>query len=237
MTIVTPASADTYGRHDTYRFIHKGLRMAQCQMLARLGQADFQGEEGAGLLAQLRTLLMLGASHIGHEETHIHVHLDSKDPVGIAELDTQHAAHRESFARLEALIRQVEAATPEQKAEAGHRLYLAYALFVAHDCEHMNEEETVNNDRLWRFFTDEQIIAMERAIVASLPPEKAAANLAIMLPALTRDERVRFLGAMKPAIPADAFAGMMEHVARPALTTNDYADLRTRLGMDLHQAA
>ena len=66
MTIVTPASADTYGRYNTYRFIHKGLRLAQCQMLSRLGQADFEGEAGAGLLAELRTLLMLGASHIGH---------------------------------------------------------------------------------------------------------------------------------------------------------------------------
>lgn len=231
MTIVTPASADTYGRYDTYRFIHKGLRMAQCHMLARLGQADFLGEEGTALLAELRTLLMLGASHIGHEETHIHVHLDPKDPAGIEKLDAQHASHRESFARLEALIRQVEGATAAQKAEAGHRLYLAFALFVAHDFEHMNEEETINNDRLWRFFTDEQIIDMERAIVSSMPPEKAMATLRIMLPALSRAERARFLGGVRQSMPADAFAGLMDHVAPGLLAANDYADLRLRLGM------
>jgi len=237
MTIVTPASADTYGRYNTYRFIHKGLRLAQCQMLSRLGQADFEGEAGAGLLAELRTLLMLGASHIGHEEAHLHAPLNAVDPSATEVLDAQHAAHRESFVRLEALIRQVEIATSEQKAEAGYRLYMTYALFVAHDFEHMNEEETTNNERLWRFFTDEQIHAMERAIVGSMPPEKAMATMRIMLPALTREERARFMGGARQGMPAEAFAAVMDHVAPALLAADDYADLRARLGIALSAAA
>lgn len=228
---VTPASADTHGRYDTYRFIHKALRLAQCDMLGRLGRADFDGGDGAALLGELRGLLAMGASHIAHEETHIHVHINAREATATDRLDNQHGAHRHSFARLEALIRQVELATPAQKAEAGHRLYLAYALFVAHDFEHMNEEETVNNDRLWRLFSDGEIIAMERAIVASIPPEKSMLVLQLMLPALTRDERAGFLGKMKPAMPPEAFAAAME-TARSVLAPGDFSDLRARLSLD-----
>lgn len=233
---VTPASADTYGRHDTYRYIHKALRMAQCDMLARLGRTDFAGNEAEALLIDLRQLLALGAAHIGHEEIHIHVHLEAAEPTSTQHLDNQHASHRNSFQRLESLIHQVEVATPAQKAEAGHRLYLAFSLFLAHDFEHMHEEETTNNERLWRLFTDNEIIAMERAIVASLPPEKAMANLRLMIPALTRDERVRFLGAMKTAMPPEVFAAIIEGTARPILAANDFADLHSRLGLAANAA-
>ena len=234
---VIPASADTYGRYDTYKYIHKALRMAQCDMLSRLGRADFNSEEGMALLAELRTLLAMGASHIGHEETHIHVHMEAREPTSTQRLDNQHAGHRDSFARIEGLIHQVELATPGQKADAGHRLYLAYALFVAHDFEHMHEEETSNNERLWRLFTDAEIVAMERAIVASIPPEKAIGVMRLMIPALTRDERAGFLAKMKPAVPPEAFMAVIEHAARPTLAANDFTDLRERLGLNLTAVA
>ena len=234
---VTPASADSHGRHDTYKYIHKALRMAQCDMLARLGRADFNAADGTAALADLRSLLVLGAAHLDHEETHIHVHLESREPTSTQRLDNQHASHRDSFARLEGLIRQVEIATSAQKAEAGHRLYLAYTLFVAHDFEHMHEEETANNERLWRLFSDGEIIAMERAIVASLSPDKAMANLRLMIPALTRDERVTFLSAMKPAMPPEVFAAIIHNAAQPALAANDFDDLSRRLGLNLTAAA
>lgn len=234
---VTPASADTFGRHDAYKYIHKGLRMAQCQMLVQLGQADFAAEGAADLLAELRALMAFGALHIGHEETHVHVHLNDREPSSTEALDRDHAEHRQSFARLEALIEQVEIAALHDKAAAGHRLYLVYALFIAHDFEHMNEEETVNNDRLWRLFNDDQIIAMERSIVASLSPEKAMFSMRLMLPALSRDERAGFLTAIRPGVPAEAFTAMIEHVARPNLAPADFADLRDRLGMTLSAVA
>ena len=234
---VTPASADTFGRHDAYKYIHKGLRLAQCQMLAQLGQADFAGEGAANLLTELRVLMAFGAAHIAHEETHVHVHLNAREVSATADLDHQHAEHRLSFARLEALIEQVEIADIRDKAAAGHRLYLAYALFIAHDFAHMNEEETLNNDRLWRLFSDEQIIAMERAIVASMAPEKAMYSMRLMLPALSRDERATFLTAIRPGVPAEAFSAMIEHVARPNLAPADFADLSRRLGLNVSAAA
>ena len=234
---VTPASADTFGRHDAYKYIHKALRMAQCQMLVRLGQADFAADGGTDLLTELRSLLAFGALHIAHEETHVHVHLNARTPTATETLERQHAEHRLSFARLEALIEQVEIAGPRDTAAAAHRLYLAYALFIAHDFEHMNEEETVNNDRLWTLFSDEQIIAMERAIVASLSPEKAMFSMRLMLPAMTRDERAGFLTVMRPGVPAEVFTAVIEHAARPNLAPADFADLTGRLGLSLSAAA
>ncbi|MFB2603135.1 hypothetical protein ACE04B_14130, partial [Rhizobium phaseoli] len=53
---------DLNGRYDIYGAIHKGLRKAGCDLLGRLGTADFQNvEETVFLIGDLRHYLMLAA--------------------------------------------------------------------------------------------------------------------------------------------------------------------------------
>ena len=56
----TPVIADLNGRHDLYGLVHKALRMAQCQMLVRLGQFDFVYGNVSGLIGELRGRLPEG---------------------------------------------------------------------------------------------------------------------------------------------------------------------------------
>lgn len=180
------------------------------------------------LLAELRTLLLLGAGHIAHEEAHIHPQLLAREATAV--LDVQHAEHRASFRDIDALIAALADAPRAARPALGHRLYLAWSLFIAHDFEHMHEEETVNNARLWRLFNDDELRTMEAAIVASLPPEKVLIFLSRMLPSLTCDERASFLGAARGKMPPEAFASVIVHAVRPVLSRADMVDLEGRLG-------
>jgi hypothetical protein len=65
--------------------------------------------------------------------------------------------------------------------------------------------------------------------VASIPPERLATGLGIMLPAMNADDRVELLGGAQQGAPAAVFAGMLA-LARGALTPADDEQLVTRLG-------
>lgn len=226
-----PVVAPTQGRFDPYALIHKALRKAQCDMLVRLGQADFKNPATTSLLTDLRQLLTFGSQHIAHEEVFVHPVLKARAPGATDALDAQHGSHRAAFETLEDLIAQLAVAPADEKAAFGRRLYLTYSAFVAHDLEHMLEEETVGNAQLWALFSDDELHQIERAIVASLTPEKAMLSMKLMIPAINRDERAILLGGMKAHAPKPAFDAVMEVIARNVLSREDFADLEQRLGL------
>ncbi len=231
LTHKAPAIADLNGRHDLYGLVHKALRMAQCDMLVRLGRFDFVHGNVSGLVAEVRGLLALGAGHIAHEEAHIHGALEARAPGGTRILADQHGGHRVQFAALEALVAELEMAEARHRAAIGRRLYLAYTRFVAEDFEHMLEEETVTQPLLWSLFDDTAMRGIEHAIVSSIPPEKSILFLRLMIPAANRDERVQLLAGMKLNAPKEVLVAVLENAARPTLSADDMADLERRLAL------
>ena len=220
---------DLNGRYDLYGAVHKGLRKAGCELLVRLGSADFEdSDETEEVLALLGTYLMLAASHVGHEDDHIHAALAASG-VATDTIDHQHDDHREAFAALEALARAVESAWPSHRSATGRRLYLAFAAYLADDLAHVHEEETVTAPSLWSSFTDEELLAIEMRIVSSLSPEKNMAFMRIMIPAMNPQERAAMLGAMQKAAPPEIFDAVLEFAVRPSLTPRAFGDLAGRL--------
>lgn len=229
----TPSDVpDLDGRFDCYGRIHKTLRRAQCEMLIRLGQADFDDIAAtAPVLADLRVLLAFGAGHVGHEETFVHAPLEARDATATARLDDQHDDHRLAFTALGAMVDAIEAAPATNRTVLGRRLYLAYTLFLSRDLAHMHEEETVTQPLLWRLFTDAELRGIDAAIVGSLSPEKRMAAMRLMVPAINRHERAALLSAMKATTPAPAFDAIISFVVRPSLAAEEFADLAGRIGL------
>jgi len=223
---------DLNGRYDLYGSIHKGLRKAQCDLLVRLGNTDFgDARATAELLSDMRGLLVLAAAHVGHEDRHIHEALRARGAISVDRLDHQHDDHRAAFAELETLLAGIEAATADERSALGRRLYLAFGAYVAHDLEHMHEEETVAAPQLWSLFSDAELMAIENRIVGSLPPEKAMAFMRLMIPAINPTERAALLGGMKQQAPREAFDAVVEFAARPNLSLEEFADLARRLDL------
>lgn len=223
---------DLSGRWDIYGPIHKGLRHALSGLLVRLGNADCEDRPAyAALLVELRAQLALSAGHMRHEDEHIHAALERRAAGASERVDAQHGDHRRRFIELEALIEAAEMAWPERRAAAARALYLHFSLFVAEDFAHMHEEETETWPLLCAHFTDDELRAIEMAIIASLPPETGMAHMRIMLPAMTSAERLGLLSGMKAAAPAEELVAVMARAARPTLPPKEFWDLADRLGM------
>lgn len=223
---------DLGGRYDFYGPIHKGLRKAQCDLLVRLGRADFGDDRvTAELLADMRELLVLAAAHIEHENRHVHDALRSHVADCVARLDRQHDDHQAMFAEIERGIARVEAAEAAARPALGRRLYLAFSGYVARDLAHMLEEETVAAPRLWSQFSDAELLAIEGRIVGSLSPEKAMAFMRLMAPAANPAERAAMLAGMRQQAPHEAFDAVIEFAVRPNLSQAEFAELAARLGL------
>ena len=219
-------------RHDLYGPIHKALRAAMGRTLVKLGSADFSDAlETAQVLAALRAQLATGASHLRHEDEHIHTALEARCPGASGRLEADHHHHEQAFAELEALMLEIEAAPSAERASLGRELYLRYSEFVAADLAHMVEEERAILPLLHSLFSDAELMAIEGAIVASTPPADTMAIMSDIIPAMYRSERVRFLSFVQHGAPPEAFTGILQHAAKPNLSGPDWVHLAASFEM------
>ena len=211
-------------RYNFYHAIHKALRLGHCRMLPALGALDYRDTlKTAAVMASLRDLLAVARSHLEGENREIHAALEQRLPGAASHAAEDHDGHENSFLEIEELICQLERQDPAGRARAGRRLYKRYAVFAAHDLEHMHLEETELLTALHEAFTDEELMAIESRIVASVPPQKMAAAMALMAPALNHAERVELLSKLQQAMPEPAFKGLLSGTIAPALGHREYS--------------
>lgn len=218
--------------HDFYGPIHKGLRLAQTQMLVRLGACGGDDEaELAELLADLATLCHVLEHHLANEDRWVHSALEDRAPGSTGRLVESHVHHRQSFEALEALIGRVRAAEPCERARRLKQLYLRFSLFMADDLAHMAEEEELMLPVLQGLFTDAELAGIEDRILSALTPEEIISVGRLMIPAATRADRIALLSGLRANAPAEAFQAIMELAARPSLSHSDYIHLCLGLGL------
>jgi hypothetical protein len=218
--------------HDFYGPIHKGLRLAQTQMLVRLGACGGDDEgELAELLGDLVTFCRICEHHLENEDRWVHSALEDRAPGSTFRLGESHAHHRQSFEALEALMARVETAQPCDRPRRLKQLYLRFSLFMADDLAHMAEEEELMLPVLQSLFTDEELAGIEDRILSGLSPDEIVGFGRLMIPAATRADRIALLTAMRANAPAEAFEAILELSARPTLSHADYAHLCHGLGI------
>jgi hypothetical protein len=221
---VTPAP-----RHDFYAGVHKGLRSFMADTLVAAGRADpADPQDVDATLSQLRGLLAICATHLEHENRFVHTAMEARCPGSSARTGEDHVAHEAAIDELIAAIGAVERACGAARAGALHALYGRLAQFVAENFEHMRIEETANNAVLWAHYTDEELAAIEHAIVGSIPPADMGAFLRWMIPALSHAERVAMLNDMAQGAPRDVFEAVLG-IARARLSARDWAKLEGAL--------
>jgi hypothetical protein len=190
----------------------------------------------AGALEQVRQLLDFCASHLRHENDFIHPALERARPGSSSQIALEHVAHERDIVAMAALVEAVELAPPGQRAVAAQRLYSELALFVAHNFEHMAYEEREHNAVLQAHYAGAEIAALERALVASIPPPELATILRWMLPALNHDERTALLADMRAGAPAAVFEGVLA-LARAHLRPSEWDKLEQALELQPQPAA
>lgn len=226
-----PREAAPAGRLDLYTGIHKALRLFMTRTLTLVGSTDAgHAAEVAAALDQVERLLALCELHLHDENTFVHPVLERACPGLSTRIAGEHAHHLEAIADLRELAACVAAGRDATRTSALDRLYRGLALFVADNFQHMHVEETVHNPALWAACSDEDLAAVEQAIVASIPPAVMAEALQWFIPALSAPERAGMLAGMQPGMPHEAFGSVLE-IARRTLPVDAHARLLRTLGL------
>lgn len=226
----TPATvAAGSPRLDFYAGIHKALRLFLTHTLTRVGSTDpADAAELAATLDQVERLLAACALHLHDENQFVHPALERAQAGSAARIGAEHLHHEESIADLRDLAALVAHSAKPVRAAALDRLYHALALFVADNLQHMHVEQTAHNAVLWAAYSDEQLMAIEQQIVASIPPQAMAELLGWFMPALNAPERAGMLRDMRQGMPPEAFAGVLA-IAERTLAPAEHAKLRRDL--------
>lgn len=221
----------TTERFNIYTQIHKGLRAFMSEVLVAVGRADPDDlSEVDTALDSVRALLAFARVHLEHEENFIHPALEARRPGASADSQAEHAGHLQAYDALQAAVRAVEWNPAPQRAAALLRLYRQLALFVAENFEHMHDEETRNHAVLTACYSEEEVIALNRRLVAAVKPADMATALRWMVPASNAAERARLLAGMQQTAPAPVFAAVLDRIA-PHLSERDRAKLNTALAV------
>jgi hypothetical protein len=219
------------GRLDLYAGIHKALRLFMTRTLCRAGSTDpGDAEEVAAMLDMVNRLLGLCELHLKDENDFVHPALEAAQAGSAARMAAEHVHHAEAIADLRDLAGLVADSRDVARAAACSRLYRALALFVADNFQHMDHEETAHNAVLWGHYSDAELLAIEQALVASIPPQAMFEALHWLLPALNAPERAAMLAGMRQGMPPEPFLGVLD-IAQRTLAPQDHAKLRRALGM------
>ena len=207
-------------REDIYGPVHKGLRWILTDVMVGMARTDFADEASTSrTLTDLRHVLDLCASHLAHENAHVHTALDRRRPGASARLEGDHDHHEQSIAELRAFADEIERAAPASRAALGRRLYLRYSAFVGENLVHMVEEEELAQAVLEEIYTAEELQDLHRRIVTSIAPDKMLSFVKIMLTGadpVTRNAMVASVGKVLPVDKmAAVVAGLRAEIGEP----------------------
>jgi hemerythrin-like domain-containing protein len=224
-TLHLPETDMSTPRLDIYASIHKGLRAFMAHSLVRVGRLDpHDPAEVAEVAEEVGALMDICAAHLAHENDVVHPAMESRRPGSAAGAAAEHQEHQRAIASVRDL-----AARLGGDDEAAHALYHALSVFVAHNFEHMEHEESAHNAVLWDTHSDEEIAALHERILASIPPHEMQLGLRWMLPHMNPAERAGMLREMRRTAPPHVLEGVLGLV-RPLLGGRDWRKLSLALG-------
>lgn len=201
-------------RYNIYEVVHKALRARLSRTLVAIGQLD--AEEPAcvhDVVAEVRTTLAMMRGHLASENDFVHVAMEARAPGSTRRIADEHVHHERDIAVLEEACGALLDAPTAQRAALASRLYVLFDLFLQDNFVHMRYEEDHHNAVLWAAYGDEEILAIEHALVAAIPPEKKALFVHSMIPAIPTRDRAKVLGGMRAAAPPEVFAGIYAAMA------------------------
>jgi hypothetical protein len=214
-------------RHSFFKEVHKGIRAAAADLLARAGRTDFADADGVSALQQrVEETFALIEAHARTEETFLLPLLRICAPDVAADSE---ADHRSQSLRLRdlrsALALAAAGGTPAQRS--GHAFFVALSRFHGEMLVHMAEEEERQMPALWAAFDDAALRRVHRAVLDELPDAEKVATVRWMLLALNRRERAALFAraAAEDPSPYDS----MVRLAREVLSAAEWERLESAL--------
>ncbi len=174
-------------RPNLYVVIHKALRSCMTDALVRFGRMDpDDAAQRAAAIDCVRSMLDLASVHLDDENRFLHPALDARCGDAARRSAGEHLEHEREIEAIRTALNGLERSAPEARAALALDLYRKLALYVAKNFVHMYHEETQNMPALWAQYSDEELLAIEQAIVASQLQQPRAATGPANPPARSR---------------------------------------------------
>jgi hemerythrin-like domain-containing protein len=217
-------------RFNVFQQVHKGLRALLYHTSLNLQQADLSDDDVlTDMISQIKEVIYLYEGHAEIEDSMIFPLITPYAPEITDYFEKEHKRDHELGERLEKALEQLQLSDVAGRPGAGAALLQALAAFTAFNLNHMNQEETIVNELLWRHYSDEELMAEIRKVVASIPPSKNLRNSYWMLKGLSFPEIIRWYQGMKAGAPV-AVLGQFVELAEAALPKSKFHALVQALG-------
>lgn len=198
-------------RFDLYTHIHKAIRALLFDTIEVVGRTDFRrADELAGTFATVRRTIRLTREHAEHEDREIHPILHRLAPEVAADLEAGHDRFDGVDMEVEKLLARMEGAntTSDERVSLGRKLHDLLGPLVADHLLHMAMEEARANRLLWAHLNDDELLAIQDRILATIPPHEVSEWLELLIVAGNLTERAALLAGLRASVPTDVFEGL-----------------------------
>ncbi len=197
-------------RFNIFNQVHKGLRALLYDTALSLQQTDFSNaEEAEPALHKIRKTLDAFESHAYIEDSYVLPAIQQYEPALVDAFEGEHIKDHELGEKVIVLVNNLEQenSAQVQTAKAVELLH-AFNAFLSFNIDHMSREETVLNERLWRYYSDAEIIAINHRILENVKPADLAFYSAWMMKGLSNTEITCWLKEVQRNAPDYVFANL-----------------------------
>jgi len=197
-------------RYNTFYQVHKALRAMLYETATELQRTDFNNEEEVNsVMINITAVVDVFDKHAHNEDRFVFSAVEQYEPSVVDSFEQEHVRDHELSTQLRTLINIYRSlSSDEEKIQLGSALRKAFVDFLAFNLVHMAKEEDIINNLLWRYYSDEEIRAIERQIIASQTPESTAVVWRWMLRGLSNGEIINWLRTIEKNAPQVVFKNL-----------------------------
>ena len=182
---------------------HKGLRNALGKLALTSGKTDYTSLSSVTLLkSQANEVFHLLKDHTVTENKFILAPLETRKP-GFTE---NYYSDHNAIEQLEQnLLDRFLSLNGKQTNDEGHQLYLDFCNFQSHYLEHINEEDSVLELEMQKYFTDEELIEHQIEIMKEMSFETLLLWFKYIVPSRRPEENAQVLTGLKSVATESAY--------------------------------
>jgi len=193
-------------RINIFNQIHKGLRALLYESSLLLQQTNFLDEQEMQTAVTRVTMVAdLFADHAHHEDKFILQAIRQHEPSIVDAFEGEHAIDIKLTRALKNCLQALQMASPVVRPEMADVLYRTFVQFMVFNLEHMSKEEAILSKILWRYYSEEEILDIQKNILASLTPWSATNGSRWMMRGLNNAEIIGWLKSVEESAPEAAF--------------------------------
>lgn len=182
-------------RYNIFSQVHKGLRALLYHTANTLQQTDFgNAHEADPVMKQVTDAMDLFDRHAISEDNFIHPAIERFEPGVTALFREKHREQQVLGNRIRTLVQMfIHNFSTEERVLLGGAVRFAFVEFLTARLEQMAKEEDVLNNLLWANYSDEELRATTRQIVAQMAPAEMGKFCRWMLHGLNNSEIIAWL--------------------------------------------